>query len=104
MIRAYCKDHIAEMGFSTQDYRPPANPGQYDATLSMKEWGRRKELICYFDTDSGEKQALFVDFSIDPERCYRPANCRLDLSCVQLESYLHIQFDRAQILDAVLLK
>ena len=102
MIRAYCRDHVAEMGFSTKDYRPPTNAGECDVTLSMKEWGHRKDLICYLDTEDGEKLALCVEFSINSERCYRPPSCRLDLSYVQLESRLHIKFDRAQILDAVL--
>ena len=72
MIRAYCRDHVAEICFSTKDYRPPTNAGECDATLSMKEWGHRKDMICYLDTEDGEKLSLCVEFSINSERCYRP--------------------------------
>ena len=104
MIRAYCRDHISEMGFPTIDYRPPPHSGECNATLSMKAWGQRKELICYFDTEDNQKLALQVDFSIHPERRYRPPDSCLDLSYVDLESHLHIKHDQMRILDAILLE
>ena len=55
MIRGYSEDYAIEAGIPLSEYHFPADPGECDATLTMKIWGKHKNLLCYFDTDDGER-------------------------------------------------
>ena len=63
MIRGYSKDYAMEAGIPLSEHHFPAEPGECDATLTMKIWGKHKNLLCYFDTDEGERLLLCVWFS-----------------------------------------
>ena len=109
MIRGYSKDHAIEMGYPLPDYRFPEQPGECDATLTLKVWGQRKDLLCYFDTNAGEKLLLCVWFSIDSSRSYRPRECDLDMSYVEIGSRMRIRYGlsesgKSRFLGAELLK
>ena len=109
MIRGYSKDYAIKAGIPLSEYHFPAEPGECDATLTMKIWGKHKNLLCYFDTDEGERLLLCVWFSTADDRSYRPQNSDLDLSYVEIGSRLHIQYGisssgKSQFLDAELLE
>ena len=45
MIRGYSKDHAIEMGYPLPDYRFPEQPGECDATLTLKVWGGERPAL-----------------------------------------------------------
>lgn len=49
MIQGYSKDYAIEAGIPLSEYHFPAEPGECDATLTMKIWGKHKNLLCYFE-------------------------------------------------------
>ena len=53
--RAYSWSQFVESGFDGRNYKFPTFEGTYDATLSCKYWGKRKNLIAYLDLDDGSK-------------------------------------------------
>lgn len=40
MIRGYSKDYAMEAGIPLSEHHFPAEPGECDATLTMKIWGK----------------------------------------------------------------
>lgn len=84
MKRAYTKKQLLELGFPAAEYHFPKESGEFTGTLIMKKWSDSSGLICYFETEYGEKVKLCVWFRTDPERTYRPAKSDLDLSMVEL--------------------
>lgn len=84
MRRAYSKKQVEELGFPSAEYQFPKKSGMFTGTLVMKKWSDSSGLICYFDTEQGEKVKLCVWFRSDPKRTYRPTKSDLDLSMVEL--------------------
>ena len=58
--RGYVSNDIEEMGFNVNEYPFPATSGEANATLVMKKWGKKMNLICYFDSDDGQKLKLIA--------------------------------------------
>ena len=58
--RGYVPSDLEEMGFDVNQYPLPSEPGETTATLVMRKWGKRCNLICYFDTDDGQKFKLIA--------------------------------------------
>ena len=109
MPRGYSKKEIVEMGFPSAEYKFPDDPGEKICTLTMKQWGKQDVLICYFDTENGEKLKLCVWFSRNDIRSYRPRNSDLDISYVELGSRMRVVYDltasgKSRFLDAELLE
>ncbi len=60
-----------KMGFPVWDYDYPADRGEFTGTLVHKRWVPKRGLVCYFDTDQGEKYKLGVWYYCRTEK-YRP--------------------------------
>ena len=58
--RGYAPSDLEEMGFDVNQYPFPSEAGETTATLVMRKWGKRCNLICYFDTDDGQKLKLIA--------------------------------------------
>ena len=58
--RGYVPSDLEEMGFDVNQYPFPSEAGETTATLVMRKWGKRCNLICYFDTDDGQKLKLIA--------------------------------------------
>ena len=58
--RGYIPSDLEEMGFDVNQYPLPSEAGEATATLVMRKWGKRLNLICYFDTDDGRKLKLLA--------------------------------------------
>ena len=109
MKRGYSKKELENLGFPTGEYSFPDTLGQTTATLTMKQWGKQNVLICYFDTDCGEKLKLCAWFSRNDARAYRPRNSDLDISYVEIGSRMNIAYDvtesgKSRFLDAEVLQ
>ena len=79
--------HEAEvMGFPSSNYLFPADGNTFTGTLIFKKWSRTKALVCYFDTDTGEKKKLCVWFSSDETRTYRPKRSDINFKEVKLNT------------------
>ena len=104
MKKAYSWQEITEMGFQVADYDFPFEPGEMNATLVMKRWGRNN-LICYFEGDSGEKFKLCVWWSQYEDQSYRPRDSDVDFTQIELGTKLWVKYDisssgKAMFLDA----
>lgn len=75
-----------EIGFPSADYKFPSNGDTFTGTLVFKKWSKTKALICYFDTDNGEKLKLCVWFSGDDTRTYRPKRSDINMKEVKLNT------------------
>ena len=75
-----------EMGFLSSEYLFPSNGSTFTGTLIFKKWSKTKALVCYFDTDSGEKLKLCVWFSGDDTRTYRPKRTDINFKEVTLNT------------------
>lgn len=93
MNRGYSRSQMDDMAFDYEKYRFPNAPGKGTGTLAMKEWGKRKCLICYFDMDTGEKLAISVWWSSDGDRCYCPKRSDIDLSMVEIGTRMEIEYE-----------
>lgn len=93
MIRGYTNKQVSEMGFPTKDYDFPKEAGSFTGTLALKRWGRNGVLVCYFDTDDGEKVSLGVWSRHKKDRTYPPKNCDLDLASVEIGSRMRVEYD-----------
>lgn len=91
--RGYSIKEVDEMGFPIWDYDFPAGRGEFTGTLVLKRWNEHLALICYFDTDQGEKLKLCIWFKYDNERTYRPRNSDLDVSEIPLGSRVQVTFE-----------
>jgi hypothetical protein len=90
--RGFTKHQVMELGFPAKDYSFPEGTGLFSGTLVMKKWSNNRGLICYFDTDDGQKRKLCVWFRGDPEKTYRPRKSDLDISLVELGSRLRVGY------------
>ncbi len=93
MNRAYSRNQLEEVGFDYRRYSFPKAPGRGTGTLVMKEWGKAKCLICYFDMDTGEKLALSVWWDSNPQRSYRPKQSDIDMSMVEIGTRMNICYE-----------
>ena len=92
MKRAYTRKQLFEMNFPVSDYDFPHGNGTFDGVLVMKKWGDRNVLICYFDTDQGEKLKLCAWFKRDSKKDYRPKHSDLDMSKVEIGTDLRVNY------------
>ena len=54
-------------------YQFPSDEGSFIGTLVYRAWHPKKKcLVCYFDTDSGEHFKLMAWWKPDNEKSYRP--------------------------------
>ena len=81
-----------EMGFPSSDYLFPSDGNTFTGTLILKKWSKTKALICYFDTDSGEKLKLCVWFSGDDTRTYRPKRSDINFKEVNLNTKWEVTY------------
>ena len=94
MVRGYSRLQVQGMeNFNRSDYSFPKTPGRGTGILTMKEWGNSRCLICYFDMDDGEKLMLSVWQERDSSRSYKPKNCDLDLTTVEIGSRMEIGYE-----------
>jgi len=76
-----------EMGFPYADYQFPPDGDSFTGTLVFKKWAKKTaSLICYFDTDGGEKLKLCVWFSGDDSRTYRPKRSDVNMKEADLNT------------------
>ncbi len=92
MNRAFTRKQLCGIGFEYGRYHYPTAPGRGTGNLVMKEWCKKRCLICYFDMDDGELLALCVWSSVDDSRSYRPSRSNLDLSEVELGTRMEIEY------------
>lgn len=75
-----------DMEFPSSKYLFPSDGTKFTGTLIFKKWSKTKALICYFDTDTGEKLKLCVWFSSDDSRTYRPKRSYINFKDVALNT------------------
>ena len=91
MRRAYTWRQITEMGFDVTGYDFPTEPRIVNATLVMKRWGNNN-LVCYFESDEGEKFKLCAWWSQYENRSYRPRDSDIDFSEVELGTRFNLEY------------
>ena len=84
----YSQNQADDIGFPYFDYEFPNGGGTFTGTLVFKKWSKKAStsLICYFDTDDGEKLKMCVWFSYDDERTYRPKQSDVDMKKAELNT------------------
>lgn len=92
MKRAYNRQEIWDMQFPVAEYEFPTEQGDFEGKLVMKKWTDSQGLICYFETEDGQKLKLCVWQNRDRTKDYRPAHSDLDLSYVELNTMLAVSY------------
>lgn len=90
--RCYTVVDMVDMGFCRRLYSFPEEPGAKFATLVMKEWGKNINVICYFDTDDGQKIMLSAYRDGKKGEIYTPKESAIDMSYAPLGSRWKIQY------------
>lgn len=91
--RGYSKNQVIEMGFPAGNYSFPTGSGEFVGKLVMKKRGKQNSLICYFDTEDGSTYKLCVWFNPNEAHSYRPRQCDLDISRVEIGTILRVTYD-----------
>ena len=81
-----------DMGFPSADYHFPPDGSSFTGTLIFKKWSKYKSLVCYFETDSGEKLKLCAWFSGNDAKTYRPKKSDVNMKEVKLNTRWSITY------------
>ena len=91
--RGFSKNQVIDMDFPIREYDFPDGAGNFTGTLVMKKWNSNRALICYFDTNDGRKLKLCVWYKYSADKAYRPQKSELDISYVELDSRLLVEYE-----------
>jgi hypothetical protein len=102
--RGYSIKEVDEMGFPVWDYDFPAGRGEFAGTLVHKRWVPNHGLLCYFDTDNGEKYKLGVWYRqyCDPKQAYHPKYSDIDISGLTLGSRMRVTYGPSSTLETTI--
>jgi len=108
MPRGYGWRTFKASGFPGEEYSYPTESGAFAGELVMKRWGAKGSLVCYFDTDDGNKFTLCVWKGYDDSLSYRPENSDLDISeldlgCRMWVDYIVMENGWCRMMDALVL-
>lgn len=90
--RACTKNDIYCINFDYKSYNFPLQANEVDAILVMKQWGRKMNLICYFQTTENNKIKLCAYVQRDLNGRYSPRESDIDMSQISLGTKMRIKY------------
>ena len=90
--RAYTKNEIYCNNFDYKNYSFPVKANEVEAILVMKQWGRKMNLICYFQTTENKKIKLCAYVQRGLNGRYSPRESDIDMSQVLLGTRWKIKY------------
>ena len=90
--RACTKNDIYCINFDYKSYNFPLQANEVDAILVMKQWGRKMNLICYFQTTENNKIKLCAYVQRDLNGRYSPRESDIDMSQISLGTKRRIKY------------
>lgn len=94
MMRAFTENQVAEMRFPISEFVFPEGDGGFTATLVMKKWSKNNALLCYFETDCGNKFKLILWNHPVTQQKYRPKNSDTDISHLPFNSKVKVVYQQ----------